>query len=737
MNRGLSDAADTANRIRSLLDCNHLVLRDLNVLENGMLSGVQPLCIGPAEICTDTVLVELITYPTSELMHRETSTMTVRKAAYGIFEGSLTPIPKYLFTDTSFSEVALVHSVPRVTLGDLLVAVEKAFPSVYIGHPLLFTGHHIAAFFDRIRFSASSALRKWGKRPWQPPRPATAAPRRILPAVRNAFAHHIVAAVARHHAQGIYHDRISARTIFFPLTLQPQFLADYAGIPSAMLGEYIPPDLLAGEIAARYGPQGRDVYCIALLCYRIITGKQIDGRLFSIGSPRPAAMVFREIGEGCGLSMPVRKFSDGAKRCIARMVTIKRFISLLPRIVDSNRYTEWRALNRATGGAWRIVPVIGSIGDILFPTRSARALRRILDRHWAGVTDKIPRLPDMSTLAGAFRTKRTGVFPEYEMVGASLNGESVLRRAAFGSMMESGLSIRRAFRLIFPSRQLLYVIVVMLLLAAPLTKLLQDRVMRSGEDGGDTAIPVDTVIGRPVASPVSAPAPVPERSQAGDTVIPPFDSAADISAAVSPPVDTASRSSDQYIQPQTGDAEKKSLHRPASQGASSHKADPKPDSRAKKKKQAARDNIAIRQPLPAPAPPVVDTTPPPPPPPPKGLLVPAKGNPEVFVVTGIPDSCNPGSLYYTYEGMETTVKIAQLPTPYRRLYLARRHGSGMFDSIQVIRLCRTGGCDPLMYYEPRGVEGVGKPVFVGKGDALSPNRVKLWVYIRDRRNAGP
>jgi hypothetical protein len=35
-----------------------------------------------------------------------------------------------------------------------------------------------------------------------------------------------------------------------------------------------------------------------------------------------------------------------------------------------------------------------------------------------------------------------------------------------------------------------------------------------------------------------------------------------------------------------------------------------------------------------------------------------------------------------------------------------------------------------MYYDPVGIDKVGAPVFVRNGDAISPSRLQLWMFVR-------
>jgi hypothetical protein len=240
-------ATSEAEYIRSILSSCKLAVREGRTLTRSMIAAVQPLTIDGREICTDTVLAEFVEYATADRMVRETTTMTIKKAAFGAFESSMTPIPKYCFTDVFDLKAVLVHSISRFTLDDILTAVEKEYRWPYTYDRIGFYADWKKSIADRMRNHAKPGKVRFLTIAAKLPGYLFPEPPRIVQSQRKAFADCMLRAVGQHHENGIYHDRISERTIFFPTPCQPQFLSNYSGVVSPMLSDYIPHELMTDE----------------------------------------------------------------------------------------------------------------------------------------------------------------------------------------------------------------------------------------------------------------------------------------------------------------------------------------------------------------------------------------------------------------------------------------------------------------------------------------------------------
>ena len=714
--------------IASVLKANNLQVREERKLARGMVAAVQPLAIDGQEICADTVLAERITYRTADQMVRETETLTLKKTAFGAFESSMTPIPKYCFKNTADFTTVLVHSIPRFTIDDILNECEKEYPRPYPCKPVSFYTDWIASVIERTQQHI-----KPGK--GRPFRMAIGLPKHLFPEPphisqidRKTFAALILRTVEQHHQCNIYHDCISERTIFFPTPNQPLLLSNYSGVPSTMLSDFLPSELMADEAVANYGPQCRDIYCIALICYRIMTGEHHDGKRFLLDSPRPLVMVISEIARCAQLTFSFKSPAAARQSVISLFSTARGIISLLPPLFSPNTYIAWRKINSATGGLWRSIPLVGPFCDIFIPTQCAKALRYVLDKPWflsyffrkdspSGRSNS--RGPDISLLIAAFKVRPPLRCPQFESALNALISESALKRKAFGSIMEAGFPLKSAYRMLFHGRILLTVSAIVLIITGLFFFLLRGRSTTTKRVPTETSSVATTSIDD-------------RESMTTESRI-----TDESSVLKGPSVKKTDEANKRVVGKVPYPLSKKSPI-PIVPGRSTRSptaAAPKkksPPARVRRESVPPPEGNKVTTAVPA-IPDSVSATTKKTTAMLKRTLYPAIGYKNVFIVTGVKDSCNPGKLYYLHDGQADTVMISRLPSAGLKLYMTHRTLTG-FSSIETIRLCRASGCDRTMYYKSVGVKGIGRPVYVKTGDAISPDRGKLQFFIKSRES---
>ncbi len=706
--------------IQSILTSNNLVVRDERKVTRGIITAVQPLTIDGKEICTDTLLAEFIAYRTADQMVRETESLTIKKAAFGAFESSMTPIPKYCFKNIAANEAVLVHSVPRFTLDDILNVCEREYPRPYTYKQFGFYADWIQNVLGRTRSHTQPGKLRLFKMAAELPKHIFPEPPRIAQLQRQTFAALVLRTVEQHHRNNIYHDCISERTLFFPTPYQPLVLSNYSGVPSSMLAELIPPELMTDEAVVNYGPQCRDVYCCALICYRIMTGENHDGRRFSLESPRPAGMVASEIARAARLTFSFMNPGDVKRSLISIFRTVKGITLLLPPLFSRATFAAWRKINRATGGLWRSIPVIGPFCDVFVPTQKAQALRYVLDKAWFSIYffRKGPphgrpdsRGPDITMLAAAFKVRGPLTCPQFESALNALISESAQKRKVFSSIMESGLSIRKAYRLIADGKHVLLFSAIALIVMALFAALHLNSHKATDAVAVKTAMATvkDAVdVTRPSGAtkmPATMYPSVNDSKSPGNVNKLVINKKIPIRATSASITGSGKR---QVRSPTINVPGKKTVTiRIATESV--RKPDEQPVSVNNAKKTA---EITSMQ---------------------KGSLHSAIGFRDVFIVTGLTDSCNPGKLYYSRGGQKDTIMISQLPTAALKLFVVHRSSAG-FGSIETIRLCRADGCDRTMYYAATGAKGTGKPVYVRTGDVISLDRITLRLFVQARQS---
>jgi|GEM_PF-4490874 len=720
MNRDNATASngDTEN-VRSIIAAANLHVTGIRDIMRDMMLAVQPLTIDGIEICSDTVLAELVTYRTADQMARETETLKVKKETFGAFESSMTPIPKYCFKAPDRLKVVLVHPVADICLDDVLNMCEKEYPRPYAYCRFLWYADWIRLVGRRIRERVRPEGKKILRAAAEMVRCLLPAPERISRSERKAFAMSILHCVLQHHRSGIYHDCISEKTLFFHTPRQPLFLSNYSGVPASMLQDTLPPELMNDEAVSKYGPQYRDVYCLALICYRIMTGEHIDGKNFTLESPRPAGTVIGEIIRKNQFSFCFTTLSDALRTARSAGLVAKQIFGLTPRLFSATAFPAWRRINCASGGLWRSIPVIGPLCDVAIPTQCARAMRYILDKNWLSVyffrnkPAKDPTValgPDIKTLYTAFRTGKRAAYNRFESMLDNLINDFAVKRKAFGSIMESALLIKSGFRRMLDPKWMIPAFVATTVLIAAITILY----MVSRQNKPSVVSSSATIEAAAEAVQSSRNFTTADTGNLPTSALP-----AASSGLRAQSVKAVTSAIDPKSQPSSRERNKTPIrNESAKNGDSTLSARPQPPVDTGNEQSVKTDSIA---------PPARQTVRLP-----EGYLYPVKGEPLVFKVQGVVDSCNPGRLYPTRRGRRDTVMISRTAEPPQKLFLARRIPGG-FDRIITVRLCPYDWCDKTMYYEAMGLNGIGRPFAVSSGDLVALNRIRLRIYINSKQ----
>ncbi|MBN1758160.1 MAG: hypothetical protein JW863_07580 [Chitinispirillaceae bacterium] len=689
-----------ADEIRALLEAHHLPIRSMQPHARGMITAVQPLSMGSTEICTDSILVERILYPTRDILTRETETLTLKKAAFSDFEPSLTPIPKYCFVSPDTPACVLVHSVPRCTLEAVLNWCEQQYPHPYPCDHLRYYTDWLRTAVKRLRDFAPEGRFRLPKKILHLPKAFILPPPHIARKQRERFAAFLLHTVLQHHGKSVFHDCITEKTVFFTGPYQPLFLANYAGVPSAVLEEHLPPELLEDSAKERFGPQFRDTYSLALFCYRILTGEHHDGRLFLLQSPRPTIDILREIAQVNELSLSFRSVSRAKHTMISLFATVRDIFGTMSRMFSPDTFPAWRKLNRATGCLWRQMPLFGTFCDIYSPTMIAQALRYVLDRHWVAVYhapkgashQSTVHGPDLALLLSVFRVRHTVTYPQIAEAFTALSKQNDEKRSAFGYVMDLPSSPAGWFKPIFRPKFLLpgSIAAVILLLSLFFVYSINRK---SPEDTvPPAAVTANVQQSQDRRNTPSSPAIAPEAPSAENTGSSRITPTVEPSVATVPSVQTA-----------------ESI--PASRQST-------PKDTVKAVRPSSRPSSRPRKVAGKPASP-----------PPPGILNPALGFKDVFVVIGVRDSCNPGELAFATGGK--TIPLGKTTPPRLKLYMVRRTTRG-FSAIREIWLCRAKQCDQTLYYRGSPNGGSGRAVYTRIGDAISGNRSELERFVQLR-----
>jgi len=709
--------------LTDILAQHSTVLRDIRPLQIGMITAIQPLTIDGKEICSDTILAELVTYRSIDELKRETETLPLKKTTFCDFEASMTAIPKYCYSDHETLQTVLVHAVPRITLDDILTWCESRYPEPYPCAPFRLYADWCKKIVARMTAVPAGGPFGFLRKAVSLPKLFFPPPAHIGQKQRISLVNIIIRQVLAHHDKGIFHDCISDRTIFFPTAAQPKLLANYAGIPSATLADHLPAALLTDDAARIYGRQVCDVYGTALFCYRILTGEHIDGRAFTLDVPRPAGMVLRTITLRTRFSFSFRSLRTAGHSIVSLIRTIRALMQQVPLLLSSSSFVTWRKINRATGGLWRSIPVLGPLGNIIHPTPAARALRTVLDRHWfehalrkrkSASPPAAQAGPDIHVLAAAFTGNDAVPITHFTAAFNALASEALLRRQTFGTLMEGMARPQRTGAV--PGRRTVVLTVTLLVVMITALLFLLRKMQESSISGTAPEMVVTPTI-HTMPSSIDIPA---APATAADTAVTAGAAVQNVPAESPDVRHTADRLPQvRKTTPETSPGPPAPavipVHRPAVPQT--------------KHTTIPVKTVAVQPPPPAP----VDEEVPPAPPPPPGLLIEAEGTPNVYIVDGTEEPCNPAQLVFASTVRKQSAAFVAGRLTDEKLYLCRLTG-GNFGSIITIRKCRSDDCDPTLYYTTTGLNRVDRPVHVQKGDIISPSGYALRRYIRDRRH---
>jgi len=696
-----------AAAIAAALLAHKLEVRNVEHLLKGMVTASQPLSIDGVEICADTVLAEVVTYATLERGQRELETLTLKKTSFSDVESTMTPIPKYCFGVYGGLGTIFVHPVPRWSLDDILTAAERTYGEPYTYDKMLFVTDWVRSIQKRVIERTAEGRGRWLRMVAALPGALEPPPPHIPSKERRAFAARILATVGVHHRKGIYHDGVSSKTIFFRSADQVQLLANYGGVPKALLADELPTELLADDADVRYGAHCRDVYALALICYRIVTGEKIDGRLFSVEAPRPFLRVIEEMVGGEDITVSFKTFTDVKHTASLMLQIIGGCIQKLPLVFAADAFVAWRKLNRATGGAWRVLPVVGHLCDIVAPAPCAAALRTVLDKQWftryllrtgpAAVPDAVLG-PHIDTLITPFSKGTRVQAPLFGALFRQLSTDSSVKRQLFGSLMEVE---RRAKRFVLPRVPVVPAAVTGgVLLVALLIVLLRGHVLPTAPEPAGAVLPLQ------------------QNSSTAANV------AAVRSDGVQKEVPVAEVSSVSEVQPLAAvDTQQKALPAVAAN------AEVKSEVPQVRRRPVRRAVVKPPPPPPSPVPVEEAPAPPPPvevvvtPPVPELKLVRSARFRGVLLATGSAAPCNPGIL----------VQRAGLKAE-EKLFMVHATSTGYGDIIPLYR-CAPPECDSTRYFEAVGVNKRAKKARIAAGDAISASGYDLRLFLRDARSS--
>ena len=330
----------------------------------GLFTAVQHVSIGRRAVFNDSVVIEEVIYSTPAQMLGELNNFTIKQGAFLDCSHILTRLPKYVYPDVQSLRALFVSQTPRLSFDVLTKSVCRAFePQLNWNHGayLLKTWNQIVAVFSDRSHTKSTPL---PKRLFDIPGKILSIRCRIARRDRLAFAARLCQRLYPLHKRKIYLNNISPKTLFFRSFGAPVFFASYSGVQSQILKDSVPQEILNDVSGIEFGPDFKDVYACAALCYTVFTGVVIDTRSWKLDSDTTSG--------------------PGTNSCVG---------------------INFRRLVQSTGGIWRGLPIIGSFADTWFPTQTARILRTILDKkHF----DKMIKQP--IDLRGGWCTKLLSAF---------------------------------------------------------------------------------------------------------------------------------------------------------------------------------------------------------------------------------------------------------------------------------------------------------------------------------------
>ena len=391
-----------------------LSLENVSGVCPGFVRATQLLRIGREVIASDEVLVEEVVYPSLEKMNAELKSLSLKAGLMSSFEHMSAPPPKYAYTDTKQLLTWFITPVPSVTLAMLLAQIRALFPSHYTWDRMVFIRDTLAAV--RASFRLSFRVRR---NPFIALKDAfttahRSLPQRLTPRERLALAALLADIVRKKHAAGIFHNNITPHTVFFSQATTPRFLNNYSGLEPAIMAQYIPLAIRHRDAALSFGAQSQDTYSVALAAYELITGEPLNGPAFELDMAvpfnRPVPAILKKHFAG------VLSFINPGVDLIRKLwcAAFRLYDEFIATLNESN-WPRFRMLNAATGSFARSIPYARKFVNIWFPTKTAWALRIILDLRTnesifapAGKFNKLvkeKRNADCSFLAHAFPKK--------------------------------------------------------------------------------------------------------------------------------------------------------------------------------------------------------------------------------------------------------------------------------------------------------------------------------------------
>jgi hypothetical protein len=355
-----------------------LSLENISGVSPGFVRATQLLKIGRDVIASDEILVEEVVYPSLEKMTAELKSLGLKAGLASSFEHMSAPPPKYAYTDTKQLLAWYITPVPPVTLAMLLAHIKTQFPPHYTWNRMAFVRDALISVRESFRLSF-----KVRKNPFAALRDAfgtahRSLPQRLASRERLALAALLAAIVRKKHAAGIFHNNITPHTVFFSQAATPRFLNDYSGIEPAAMAQYIPPAIRHRDAALSFGAQSQDTYSVALAAYELITGEPLTGPAFELDSavalsrPVPAVLTKRFTG----LLSFINRGIDLVRTLWCAVARL--YDEFLATLNEAN-WPRYRRLNAATGSFVRSIPFIRKFANIWFPTKTAWALRIVLD----------------------------------------------------------------------------------------------------------------------------------------------------------------------------------------------------------------------------------------------------------------------------------------------------------------------------------------------------------------------
>jgi hypothetical protein len=698
-----------------------LQIKDITAWHPEMTCAKQILFIGKQVVCSDQLLIQYVRYATIEQMQREITTLGIKKDVFSTFDMTISPMPKYCYPVPDVCCALLVHPVSPFTLEDLLTLCEQQFPVEYIDLPYHFYRTWLSRILSRYRNGIPGGKGKPFRAIKDLKYLVYPSPPRIPLRQRKQFAALLLHAVHRHHAGGVFHDCITTRTLFLRSVNQPVILANYSGIPSPTVRDFYPTDFnLMKQFILTYGKQMRDLFSLAQITVRILTGTPADHTAPFSDTPRPVRVIISELISRSGLleKRPPREYRQYLK---AVLFIIRNLALRTKKLFSVTRFPRWRRLNRATGGIWRMLPVIGPVGDIILPTRCASTIRSVLDPHWfyhqyirKPFLSHPPRKPDVSVLLSALKTVTSKKYTCYETVFSRLQGEAAQKRHTFDSIMEASSlnpGSRKKMNILLP-------VILSSLLLLLMTVFLVLRLTHQSETSFDnrevSAVTADIPETSPPVVQPDTPQVIPSHHKELVTTVQPESSIiiAEPAQAATPPKTIHRKRK----------VKKKAKNKRAVHNASKPKRIVKKTARHSKLQPPEKDTLSDT--LPA------ETSPPPP----VCRLVPVTTLWNVYAVDGDCVLINLAELLYINQKTGDTTTLGKMSDRSSKYFLARKKARG-FGKIIPVRLCDDEQCiDGLFYRETKG-KTTGPAAVAGPGDIIGFSYFSLNAYlIRERKN---